>query len=459
MKRVIAIARLTLRHAVRSRVAIATLVLLLLTLMGLPLTLKGDGTVGGRVQIILSYTLGFAGFLLGLATLWIGCSTVALDVQERQIHLVVVKPVSRWQIWLGKWLGLLFLNALLLAFSGLVTYGLLLWNVRPAKLTPEDQATLAEELLVARRTVNAEPVDVSAEAQRRFDEQVSRGNLPPDAPLAEIRRAMELAVRAQAYAVGPDGRREWVFHLPQRPPPDRPLLVRFRYNSSALGGGLIRGLWLVGRPDTTDRIEIVTEHVPGGLHVFRVDPSVLDGGKALVVEFANINPVPLVVVFAPEDGVQVLAYAGGFVMNYVRALLIWFARLAFLAALGVTAGSLFSLPVAVFLSLYALVLLGAAPFVHELATRNVAAVTNLELAQRTPLARQALGLMYKALSVIVRPLNMPDVLLDAATGRLVSWSLAARVWLAQVVLYTGLLAALGMSVLTRRELGLPSTAP
>ena len=34
------------------------------------------------------------------------------------MQMVAVKPIARWQVWLGKWLGILSLNAVLLALAG-----------------------------------------------------------------------------------------------------------------------------------------------------------------------------------------------------------------------------------------------------------------------------------------------------------------------------------------------------
>ena len=65
--------------------------------------------------------------------MWAGCAAVSLEIQERQIHLIVTKPVRRAQIWLGKWLGLLILNAALIAFSGAVVYFLLQMDSPPGK--------------------------------------------------------------------------------------------------------------------------------------------------------------------------------------------------------------------------------------------------------------------------------------------------------------------------------------
>ena len=56
--------------------------------------------------------------LLGLSTLWLACGTLARDIEECQMQVVAVKPIARWQIWLGKWLGIMSLNAALLGLAG-----------------------------------------------------------------------------------------------------------------------------------------------------------------------------------------------------------------------------------------------------------------------------------------------------------------------------------------------------
>src|SRR6202030_2177139 len=103
---------------------------LLGAVIGLPLLLKDDGTAQGFTQILLTYTLSTVTGLLGLSTLWLACGTLARDIEECQMQIVAVKPIARWQIWLGKWLGIVILNAALLALAGASVYGLLQYRAR-----------------------------------------------------------------------------------------------------------------------------------------------------------------------------------------------------------------------------------------------------------------------------------------------------------------------------------------
>src|SRR5208282_518256 len=148
MQKTLAIAWLTWKAAFRFRLFLVIAVLLLIAVVGLPLILKDDGTARGFTQILLTYTLSAITGLLGLSTLWLACGTLARDIEECQMQVVATKPIARWQIWLGKWLGIMSLNAALLAISGACVFGLLQW--RAGKLPPAQQKDLREQVLVAR---------------------------------------------------------------------------------------------------------------------------------------------------------------------------------------------------------------------------------------------------------------------------------------------------------------------
>ena len=70
----LAIVKLTCRSAVRSKVFRFLLLLLLFCSVVVPLTIKGDGTITGEVQILLEYSTGIVGFILSTSIIWMTCS-------------------------------------------------------------------------------------------------------------------------------------------------------------------------------------------------------------------------------------------------------------------------------------------------------------------------------------------------------------------------------------------------
>src|SRR5712664_1023567 len=195
MQRVVAIAWLTWKAAFRFRLFLVVAVLLLGAVIGLPLLIKDDGTARGFTQILLTYTLTTISALLGLSTLWLACGTLARDIEDCQMQVVAVKPIARWQIWLGKWLGIMSLNAALLALSGASVYGLLQW--RAGRLPADQQKILRDEVLVARGSAKLPNMDrfIDQQTDEVLKERLKKSPVE-HANLPEVRRQIREQVKA-----------------------------------------------------------------------------------------------------------------------------------------------------------------------------------------------------------------------------------------------------------------------
>lgn len=128
-KPVFAIVRLTWQASLRYRVFWVVVGMLVLNVLVLPLVLKGDGSAKGMVNVLLTYTMAMVLVLLGTTTVWLACGTLSRDVAECQMQLVATKPIPRWQVWLGKWLGIMSFNAVLLFLAGASIYGMVYYRV------------------------------------------------------------------------------------------------------------------------------------------------------------------------------------------------------------------------------------------------------------------------------------------------------------------------------------------
>jgi hypothetical protein len=120
--RIFAVARTTLAEGLRAKVASGFALLILVSIPLFWLTAEGDGTVKGQVQMFMTYSLGFTSFLLALLTIFFSCQSLSNEVLSRQIYTVVSKPIPRWQILAGKWVGIVSLNAVLLMLACVGTY-------------------------------------------------------------------------------------------------------------------------------------------------------------------------------------------------------------------------------------------------------------------------------------------------------------------------------------------------
>lgn len=436
MRRILAIAAISIRSAIRSRMVICLFALLAIAVVGLPITLKGDGTAAGLLRIIVTYSLGASFALLALASLWAGALSIAQEVEEKQIQMLAAKPVWRIEIWVGKWIGLMAINVVLLLAASLTIAALL-----PRDLLDAHSAE-GDNWRAVHRPISPLDEDREADARAVLAERMRSGAYPADTPAETALRAIRQELIARSATVSPGRRRDWAFELPRPIRADETLRIRFRASSSHMNLAAVRGQWLAGPDHASAPWRQSLTFIPGTYQELELPGAPLAGARAISLSFINEDPSHSTLIFDPADGACILLPSGGFYANYARALLLLLLRLGFLAAVGVTAGALFSSPVALFMAVTLLLMAQLAGYTAEFPVSSAGPLKVLD----------ATGNMLR---VLLKPLNTPPVLDAVATGMLVERVWILRVFGIQLALYGGIFAVFGAYVLARRELALP----
>jgi hypothetical protein len=456
MQRILAITWLTWKAALRFRLFPVIAVLLILAVVGLPLVIKDDGTARGFTQIILTYTLSAITALLGFSTLWLACGTLARDIEECQIQVVVTKPIARWQIWIGKWLGIISLDAALLAISGGCVFGLLQW--RATTLPTAEQTILREQVLVARGSTRPQNVnaDIEAEAEQVLQNRLkSNPELARSADLPEVRRQILEQVKADFQLVPPGYTRNWQINLGTVKDylRDKPLQLRVKFNSANHStSGTFTLAWQVGGAGSTNYWESQPMSLaPDTFHEFTIPPNLFDQNGLMTIVAANPNNTALL--FPLDDGIEVLYPETTFGVNFVRGLAIIFFWLALMAALGLMAASFLSFPVATFFALALMtVVLSSGTLAESVDSGTVAAGNEESGVAGHSVADVVLIPAFKAtlsLVELVKDFSPVDAL---STGRSVTWGELGRAFIQIVVLLGGIFSVLGIICFNRREL-------
>ena len=455
MQKIFAICWLTWKAALRFKLFIVIAALLIIAVVGLPLVIKDDGTAEGFTQIILTYTLSVTTGLLGLSTLWLACGTLARDIEECQIQVVATKPVARWQIWLGKWLGIVTLNAALLAIAGGCIYGLLQW--RATKLPVDEQAKLHNEVLVARGS--AKPPDISAEIDSRTKQILSDrlkqnpqlANLS-DADQAEVIKQIREQVKAGYQLVPPQYGKTWRIDLGLQKNflRDKPLQLRIKFNTANIySESTYVGMWQIGDPNGNYWRTNFESLAQNTFHEFIVPPNLFDKDGVLTVSFANANDTTLL--FPIEDGIEVLYPTGGFAMNFARGLAVIFCWMALLAALGLAAASYLHFPVAAFFSLAMLVVVLSGGTIAETVESGSIGVGE-EGAAGHSAADVILIPAFKGILAVVNLTKTVSPIDALSAGRAISWTQLGMTFGQIVLLLGGIFAVAGIALFYRREL-------
>ena len=233
--------------------------------------------------------------------------------------MVTVKPISRWQVWLGKWLGILGLNAMLLMLSGAAIFILLQW--RAGHLPPDEQKVLRDEIFVARASIKERAPDLKRQIDQKVQQRIAELEQTELTELdkAEIRKQVTEEVKAASTGVPPGYGRLWVIDLHTLPArtQNEAFQVRVKFHASDPNpDATYDTYWVVGPPDSPRVAKIRQVLPPDSFQEFQVPPHLLDEKGRLIIDFYNANDASLM--FPIEDGFELLYYENSFGVNFIR---------------------------------------------------------------------------------------------------------------------------------------------
>ena len=504
MRPFLAVLRVTVSEAVRSRVAAALVLGLAGLLLALSFGARGDGTEAGRLRAFLAAALDATWALLALAAVFLSTTTLARELEDGRAIPIGVTPVSPLALLAGKCAGIVSVLGLVLALALAWTAGVVLLRVQDA--TPAGRKAITDELLVARAELtpprlDADTPSVIESAKARFLALKRENELPPEmSPEVALRKLLDDEV-VRALSVGPEREIGWDFE-PVPPVRDASAIaLRFKYRTVPCAsapplepGQGPRGrfkLWVSGfvraEWDTRSSPEMhheitqegnflwselaapvsgkVTHVAPGSIAIDGTPLAVPEDYKLLVSEgdpvtleqvvaratrihfrvtYENHDP-RCAVVFRPE-GVSLLYPDRSLGANFLAAFGLLLGRLVFLAATGLALSTFLEGRVAALATFFVLAVAAAHGFLDDAVGPVLASsMDNVFGPLDVPVKA-----ILRAVLWILPDLGRQDAGEALAQGRVVPGALASLSSLG--VFAGGVALALGSSVLGRREL-------
>lgn len=457
MRRTWAVVRLTIAESIRTRVAIAFMLLLIGVMVLLISTATGDGTVRGKIQMFMSYSMGMTYFLLALLVTFLACRTLDQDIKTQRIDSLVCKPLARWQLLLGRWLGIVLMAGVLFSMAMGLTYGMVRWYARSAKPNTEDKFKLDNQVLVARRGYLPPAPDFTAQVAKRIEDLKRQNDMPAGKRESEVERMVRDELVRQSRTVNPRQQGSWTIRgLPQPQKGEILLTLRYKYEPSVntsldrdnrLRSNTIYGQWIIGRKESKQAYITRPEEKPYRvLHELNVPINAIEPDGSLTVTFVNGDPRAVAVHFPVEDGLEVLVYEGTFGPNFVRTAVIVFAALVFLTTLALTCGTFLSFPIASLVTLSCFFIGLAGNFLYE----AIGIQYGLAAKDAIEYAEKVITLLAVWLVPMLDVSTFTGKMID---GRIVDWTDVGRQIGTLVVIKTGILAILAGVIFHRRELG------
>ncbi len=454
MRSIWAVARNTIKQALRLKIAAVFIVLLLVLLPVMGLKMTGDGTLKGHLQAFVSYSLSLTALLLSLLTIFAATYTLTGDVKDKQVYTILTKPIRRYEFVMGKFLGIVIIDAgLLLLFSAII-YGITISLPTFKKADSKELAQVRNEFFTARTSLKPEKPDVSSDVDSAYNKLKDSGELPAgvdEHPVARRNYKKELAQRIsqrkRAAAVGEE--LVWQFDNVRPEDPNQDLFVRFKYNVAVNPPDMeVYSRWFIGddrQIQTTGIIEtpiytVERKDFVGTFHEIEIPADAVASDGYLMLAFQNVPLNNTVVFFPSEDGLELLYKADTFTANFSRAVLLIFIRLVFLAALALFAGSFLSFPVAILLCLAVFAMANMSGFINESFDSLGNNISRVYYYSFKPL----IGLLPR--------FDQPGVSKYLVLARMFSWSQVAKLGTSTLLLKALPLAILSLIIFSYREI-------
>ncbi len=479
------IAQNVINEAVRMKISLVFVVMLILAMAALPGLLDESAPLRYRVQAFLSYGCEGAFWIIALLVLFLSTATVTYEQRDKIIWQTMTKPVKPWEYVLGKWLGVTLMSGVLLGVSstGIFLFTEYLRNqpaqgeIRaflPARYNEgesitQDRLILETQVLTARKAVTPvipplDPKLMDAELDARMARAKQTDQFFQETTEArdKMREDMVKEFASRWMTIAPGGFQRYRFlGLESAKESGAPVTLRFKVNAGS------------NNPTDTYKLTFVAAGLPPFVLNARLDQFLSEPLPPLAVQLIDdpatgrkTGVIDLDIfngdgqtqtrnaesVTFPTSGLEVFYPAGDFRANFLKIVLILWLKLSFLAMVGVAAGTGLSFPVASLLSFGVLFAAEGAKFLTEaLQTYDVYDMREF-LWWRVPIVYIAQGVsttfwFYGNLQPLER----------LAEGRVVTW---LNVFTAALLLggLSAVLWAVGSFVFRRRELAMYSGA-
>jgi hypothetical protein len=408
---------------------------------------------------------------------------VAFEIRDRQIWQLMTKPLMRLNYLLGKWIGVMAVNVAILAVSGVSIFTFIQYlRNQPVARGEEglfDSLAVSDEVLTARLSAKPQYLELTpAELRARVDEMLRNNenfSESDQVPLAvrkkyeaDARRVFSTAQRSVPATTDPRsqstvGMREYVFAgLKKARDLNSTLTVRYKFHILNDDDHRTFPAAFIFNDDPRSIRQV--KYVPTMMHTFPIGPDMIRDDGTIKITLVNMFiPGPdqrgLGSLNFDEPDFEILYKAGSFEGNFLRAMLVAWLKLAFLAAMGVCVATFLSFPVACLLSFTVFIAAAISPFLAEALEyyyppenvdwTNIGFVIYWAMIVFTKAVAHALVFLLGAFGEY-RPTG------DLVRGRLIPWSDVLMGLLRLGVLWTGLSMLIGWVVLRRRQLAIYS---
>ena len=371
---VFAVAHTIIKEATRSRISLVFVILLLVLLPMLPMWVDADTPLRFRLQTFISRSLTLTYVLAACMTLFLSCATVAFEIRDRQIWLLMTKPLGKMNYLIGKWIGVMSVNLIILTVSGVSIFSYIQYlrqlPVVQGQAGIDDRIAVDHEILTARigkyptyQKLSGGELRDRVEQVIERDPDLSRMKDIPNSLRNKLAEQIQESYLTSQRNVPPAGegspgpnQQTYIFtglgdarHLQTA--------LSLRYRLHILRDDEHKTFPVAFVFNDNMQNAIFKEYIPTVPHVLTI-PMIFADGTPLISENGTLR-VTIVNLYETSreqkgrgslnfdaEDFELLYKVGSFEGNFVRAVIFTWVKLAFLSMLGLACASLLNFPVA-----------------------------------------------------------------------------------------------------------------
>lgn len=392
----LAIAHTVVKEAMRLRISAFFIIVLLVALPLIPVFASQEQELRYRIQTFISWSVGLTFSLAACMTIFLACATVSFEIRDRQIWQLMTKPVSRINYLIGKWIGIVGINLVLIAVCGVSIFGVIDY-MEDLPTSDVDRVYIRDTILTARVIAQPEfdrlPIDdvrlraeQMIESDRTLKEAIDAGLRDEFIEKRLLMRRIQEEYLNEQRQIPPGEERVYTFkNLNHAIGSQQNLELRYQFH--ILDNDTHSTHWATfffphsrTFPAAQQIPPFGQEYVPTMRNSLTVRPDLVEEDGTFQIVIFNgrmrdgvIEPGRGPIFFDP-DGVEVYYTVGSFQSNFVRGMVVIWTKLAFLAMLGIATATVLSFPVATLFSFTVFLAAAISPFLalslNEFVIRN-----------------------------------------------------------------------------------------
>ena len=357
MKKIFSVSKITALLLWRNGTIPALTVLITAFAVFIFFATNSNNNLTDELHLRLKYSLICMSVLVNCSILYLGVFSLRKDIDERRFHTIAAAPVFRFQIWLGKFIGISF-TATTIFLIALATIAISSYLFIANWDKPYTKEELKEDFITSYMECKPDLSQLNRKIQEEFSKKLKNlikqqnsehdqeGDLEGDKWRA--RKYLLTEIKKEKQIIKPKSKSSWRFFWDPRKANGNFAFIKFKTYSNNRKIK-VKGIWSIIDENGKIVWKYDFENYPYLDYKIKIPMEKMPKTKNFTLVFNNIGNTYLIFPIF-NNGLTLFYPDRNIFTNCLHFILFSFLGIAITTALALTSASIFSFPVAIFVA-------------------------------------------------------------------------------------------------------------